>query len=200
LFVLRAPFVASATIVYRVADVSTFEAMISRGQDPMTLVYTPAGLVAADYATDTAAGAAVITLMSDSATPIYVPDTYIDSYPNMAVAAHSWTVATVDLGILPDTYDTTRLTQAVQQAVSDYIGVESTVTIATVPTTDAVTQAEAVAAAAARAAAITTRTTPYAANLLLQAQIAAYVTSQAALITTIDALNAKIAALEGTAP
>jgi hypothetical protein len=92
------------------------------------------------------------------------------------------------------------LTQSVKQAVSDYIGVESTVSVATIPTTDAVTQEQAVADAAARSAAITIRTTPYAENLVLLAQIEAYKTAQATFIETIEKLNDRIAELEGSAP
>lgn len=200
LFVLRAPFVAKATVVYRVAAERTFEELISDKLDPMTVVYAPVGLVAADYAVDVAAGAAIIVLMSDTELPIYVPDTYIDSYPNMGIVPHSWMVATIDLGVLPDSYDTTRIQQAIKQAVSDYTGVESIVNVANIPTTDAVTQEQAVAAAAARTAAITVRTTPYAANLVLQSQISAFQTSQATLITTIETLQARIVVLEGSAP
>jgi hypothetical protein len=200
LFVLRAPFNAKATVVYRVTGERSFEDLINRGVDPMKLVYDPVSLVEADYQADVAAGAAIITLMSDSEKAIYVPDTYIDSYPNMGVVPHSWMVATVDLGILPDSYDLTRLTQSVKQAVSDYIGVESTVSVATIPTTDAVTQEQAVADAAARSAAIAIRTTPYAENLVLMAQIEAYKTAQATMIATIEALNDRIKDLEGSAP
>lgn len=200
LFSLRLPFLANPTLAYHVGAVQTFEECTTRNFDVMAKVYTPAGLTPADYQTDVEAGAAIVTLLTPTKLPLYVPDTYIDNYPNMGIAPHSWTVASVNLGILPDGYDATRLTQAVQQAVSDYIGVNSVVTIATTPTTDAITQAGAAAAAAARLAAITNRTTPYAQVLTLQAQIVNYQANEATYLQLIVQLQDRIAELEGSAP
>lgn len=189
LFVLRAPFHAVATVAYRVGAIRTFEELISRGIDPVKLVYQPAGLDDAEYQADKIAGAAVVTLLSDSTKPLYVPDTYVESYPNMGVVPHSHVVMVMSLGILPDTYDTTRAVQAVQTAISEYIGVEPTVSIATQPTTDAITQEQYVQNLAARNAAIANRSTDFVDKLQLQAQNEQLKLQNAELIAMIEQLQ-----------
>jgi len=200
LFLLRIPFVANPSIIYHVGAIRSFEELISRGIDPVKLVYTPAGLTDASYAEDAAAGALILTLLSDTLKPLYVPTTYVDSYPNMGVVPHSWLVATVDCGILPDTYDTTRLTQAIQRAVSEDIGVGSTVFIARAPTTDAITQDQYVQNLAARNAAIKNRTTDFVLLQTARSDIANLTQSNQALVDLVQQLQARIAELEGSAP
>lgn len=200
LFSLRLPFLATGTVIYRVGAEQTFEDMIKRGLDPMKVVYEPVGLSTVDYANDQAVGAAIITLLSDTEMPKYVPDTYIDSYPNMGVVAHSRVVMAADLGMLPDTYDLTRAQQAYAKAISDDIGVQPTIVLCVAPVADAITQEQYVQGVNARNAAIKNRTTDYA--LLLQArdQVAALTQSNAELIAIIEQQQQIIADLQGTAP
>lgn len=200
LFSLRLPFVATATVVYRVGAEQTFEDMIKRGLDPQKVVYDPVGLSSVDYANDQAVGAAIITLLSDTELPKYVPDTYIDSYPNMGVIPHSRVVMAADLGMLPDTYDLTRAQQAYAKAISDDIGVAPTIVLCVAPVADAITQEQYVQNLNARNAAIKNRTTDYA--LLLQArdQIAALTQSNEQLIEIIEEQQRIIDDLNGTAP
>lgn len=200
LFILTPPFEAKSTISYRVGAQRTFEQMIAEGDDPMKLVYTPAGLTTAEYEADKVAGAWIIVLISDSQKPIYVPDTYIESYPDMDIVPHSEVVLCVNLGILPDAYDLTRATQATQTAVEADTGIRATVTVATMPTVDAITQAAAAAAALARQAAITNRTTDQAKVVFLQEQVEALKVSEQALILLAEQLQARIDELEGSAP
>lgn len=200
LFSLRLPFVATGTVVYRVGAEQTFEDMLKRGLDPMKVVYEPVGLSTVDYANDQAVGAAIITLLSDTELPKYVPDTYIDSYPNMGVVSHSRVVMAADMGMLPDTYDLTRAQQAYAKAISDDTGVAPTIVLCVAPVGDAITQEQYVQNMNARNAAIKNRTTDYA--LLLQArdQVAALTQSNAELIAMIEAQQKIIDDLQGTAP
>lgn len=200
LFTLRLPFEANPTTVYQVSSQRSFADLINRNIDPIALAYTPAGLGDAEYQADLAEGAFIITLLSDSQKAMYVPDTYIDSYPNMAIVPHSHVVAVVSCGILPDTYDTTRLEAAISKAVSDDTGVESTVSIAVVPTTDAITQEQYAANLNARLAAIKNRSTDYADKLVLQTQLESASNQTAEMVLLIEQLQARIAELEGSAP
>lgn len=197
LFQLRAPFSINPNIVYHVSALRGFDELIARGTDPMALVYTPAGAGDTLYQSDVAAGAMIVALSSDTQPTYYVPDTYIDSYPNMAVVPHSWLVATCSLGMLPDTMDTTGIAQAIKQAISDFTGVESTVTITAAPTTDAVTQTQYVQLVAARQAAIKYRSTAYAEKLQLQSDNENLRQQNAAFVLIIEAQKARIDELEG---
>lgn len=196
LFQLAAPWVADSTISYTVGSQRTFAELIKRDVDPVALVYTPMGLGRSVYEEDAALGAIIITLLSDSADPIYVPDTYILSYPDMAVVPYSWLVASVSLGMLPDSEDMTLLQQAIATSVSDYIGVQPTVTINRAATQDAISQTEHVKSVAAREAAIKNRVTVYQENRTLRDDLDAANTRNGLLQTNLVTAYARIAELE----
>lgn len=192
-YLLREPFVAPTTTSYRCAAIRTIEEMISQGDKPFDMVYLPRELTNAEYQADIKAGALIVTLLADGKDPIYVPDTYIDSYPNMAAIPHSRIVAVVSLGLLPDTYDTVIVENAIKQSVSDYTGVESTVTIAKAPVSDAISQEQYLQNLAARQAAIQNRNSDYADKLALQQRVSD-------MQDEINTLTAIIEQLGGTTP
>lgn len=171
LFKVRSPYVVSAAAVYWVGAVRTYEELIAAKIDPLTQVYTPVGMGQTDYSSDIIEGAQVITLLSFVRPPLHIPDTYILEYPNMSIVPHSWIICTVSCGILPDTYDLTRMQQTVAVAVSEYTGVQATVTISTAPTTDSVTEAAYLEAKAVRDAALLNKSTDFADKLVLQEQL-----------------------------
>lgn len=171
LFKVRSPYVVSAAAVYWVGAVRTYEELIAAKIDPLTQVYTPVGMGQQDYNADIIEGAQVITLLSFVRPPLHIPDTYILEYPNMSIVPHSWIVCTVSCGILPDTYDLTRMQQTVAIAVSEYTGVQANVTISTAPTTDSVTEAAYLEAKAVRDAALLNKSTDFADKLVLQEQL-----------------------------
>lgn len=171
LFQLREPFVATSTVQYTVSAIRTFEEIRAKGDDPLALVYLPKSLTQADYQADVAQGAAVITLLSATEKPLYVPDTYILSYPNMGVVPYSWLVASLSLGMLPDSYDTSLLEEKLKGVVSDFIGVQPTVNIGRAATNRAVTDDEHVQLTATRQAAIKARDTDYAQASALQTTV-----------------------------
>ncbi|MNQ06253.1 hypothetical protein D3C85_190030 [compost metagenome] len=193
LFKVRSPYVVSAAAVYWVGAVRTYEELIAAKIDPLTQVYTPVQLGQPDYNQDIIEGAQVITLLSHVRPPLHIPDTYILEYPNMSLVPHSWIVCTVSCGILPDTYDLTRMQQTVAAAVSEYTGVQSTVTISTAPTTDSVTEEAYKEAKIVRDAALVNKSTDFVEKLALQEQldkVNAYVTD---LLAVIDQQNLEIA-------
>lgn len=174
-FQLRAPFVADPKVAYTVQAIRTFEEIRVRGTDPMTLVYTPVGLTAAAYESDKLEGAVIITLMSATGAPMYVPDTYIESYPDMGNVNYSWLVCSVSLGPLPDAFDTSLLQQQIKSAVSDHIGVEPVVNIGKAALTEVVSSQTHAQLVAARNGAIKVRDTDRAralrAEALVQSQL-----------------------------
>lgn len=190
IFRLKSPFFADASVIYSCAALRSFPEMISQGDDPYKIAYEPVGLPEAAYLDDSAAGALMITLLSEGRRPLYVPNTYIEIYPDMGSIPHHWIVASVSCGMLPETYDVTRIQQAIATAVSDYTGIEPTVHIAVAPTTDAITEAQYAQNLAAREAAIKYRSTDYADKLSLEAQLAEAMDQNARLIEMIELLQA----------
>lgn len=172
LFKVRSPYTVSPVGIYWVGAQRTFEELIAAKIDPLTQVYKPVGMGQSDYNQDVIDGAKVITLLSYIRSPLHIPDTYILEYPNMSLVPHSWVVLTISCGILPDTYDLTRMMQTVSDAVSEYTGVSVVVTPMVAPTTDSVTEVAYEEARAAREAAIVNKSTDFADKLALQAQLA----------------------------
>jgi hypothetical protein len=186
--------VVSAVGVYWVGAVRTYEELIAAKIDPLAQVYVPVGLGQQDYNSDIVEGAQVITLLSYIRPPLHIPDTYILEYPNMSIVPHSWIVCTVSCGILPDTYDLTRMQQTVAAAVSEYTGVQSVVTITTAPTTDSVTEAAYLEAKAVRDAALVNKSTDFVEKLALQEQLDkanSYITDLTGIIDQQEVLIAQ---------
>ena len=200
LFILRSPFVAKGTVVYHVGAHRNFEDIIAAGIDPLSLVYTPVNLGQAEYDADKLEGATIITLYSATEKPLHVPDTYIESYPNMGVIPHSWLVAAISCGMLPDTYSTSALELALKEVVSDHTGIEGEVFITRAPVTEAITQEQYVQNLNARQAAIKTRTSTYAENIRLAAELENSRESEQRLIELVEQLQERIEELEGLNP
>lgn len=200
LFLLRSPFATVEGLVYHVSAQRSFEDLIRRGIDPIELVYKPVGLGEAEYTADSESGAYVITLLTPSDKAIFVPDTYIDSYPDMGVIPHSWVVVSASCGMLPDTYPTEALEQAMKEVISDHTGVEANVFISRAPVTQAITQEQYVQNVAARNAAIKTRVSTYAENIALKKRNDDLEASELELLSLIEALQAEIEELKGTPP
>ena len=200
LYILRLPFKATPTVAYRVKAHRSFDDLIAQGEDPMELVYKPAGLDETKYAEDKAAGAFIISLFSKTEKPIHVPDTYIESYPDMGVIPHDWIVVSASCGMLPSTYDTTAMKQAVSDAISEHVGIPAEVFIGRAPVTSAITQAQYVQNLNARTAAIKNRDSTYAENIRLANELENQRADNSTLLELVEQLQARIAELEGTPP
>lgn len=193
-FQLRTPFSASPSVAYTVTAIRTFEEIRARATDPMVLVYEPVGLTAADYAADIEAGAAIITLQSSTGAPIYVPDTYIESYPNMGNVNYSHLVCSASLGPLPDSFDTTLLAQVVSGAISDFIGVSPVVNIGRAELTTVVSSEQHTQLTAARQGSVNNRVTDRARALAAESLAASRLTKIQALEAMVTSLKAQLAA------
>lgn len=183
IFLLTSPFVAKPDVTYRVAAIRTFEEIRAAGEEPLDLIYRPVGLGDTEYQADIVAGAAIITLLSNTEKPIHVPDTYILSYPNMGVVPYSWLVLSCSLGPLPDNFDPTVAIQTIQQELSDHTGVQNiTVSVGRATYTDTITSDMHAQLTSARLAAIKTNDTYLARALKAEA----LTTSQAEYIAQLE--------------
>lgn len=181
-FVLRAPWVTVANSLYEAIAIRSFADFVEVGQNAYELFYRPQGLTVNDFEADKALGASIITLVSPSRPTIHVPDTYIDTYPDMGYVAYKSVVLSIALGSVPDQLDLTFLKDQVAGVVSDTIGVLPTVLVHSAPATGVVTEDQHQLLETARNAAVTNRTTDRAKVLELQNQN--------------DALHTKVALLE----
>lgn len=167
-YTLVDPFVAEGTVLYICTALRTFPECEIAGEDVLNDVYIKIGLTAKEYNRDLAAGALLVTLMSETHPPIFVPDTYIESYPNLSDVTYNHIVVTASLGSVPDFLNFEFLKAQVAGVISDVIGVAPNVQIARAISTGLVTPEQHEAMEVGRLAAIKTRTTDRANAIVLQ--------------------------------
>lgn len=170
-FELKSPWQTVAGVEYWVAAIRSFDDLKARNVDVVGLVYGPVGLDSTDYQKDILAGARIVTLMSLSQDPIYVPSTYIAKYPVSDLIPYSRIVLTANLGPLPDSYDTALLEQAVKDAVSGFIGVEADIQLGRLTHTDVITPEEHSTLEDARLANVRYSATAYADKLTAEQRV-----------------------------
>lgn len=167
-YTLIDPFVAEGTVLYTCTALRTFPECEIAGEDVLNDVYIRKGLTEREYTRDLAANALLVTLMSDTQAPIFVPDTYIESYPSLSDVTYNHVVLTASLGSVPDFLNFEFLKAQMRAVVSDVIGVEPDVQIARAISTGVVTPEQHEVMEVGRLAAIKLRTTDRAKTLELQ--------------------------------
>lgn len=129
-WVLAIPWLAAPDITYVCHAIRTFEDIEKMGENVYERYYKP-------YITDgsTHGGKVwlfsderllypnIVTLISNDNRIIYVPDTFIVSFPDASEFKYNQVVLAVPLGILPDKFDVSHITQAVKDKVSTLLGI-----------------------------------------------------------------------------
>lgn len=163
-FTLKSPFAAAMTpnTLYRLTAVRQFNEIESLGQNIYQLFYKPFNLTEQDLQTDRANNPTIVTLMSDSSTPLYVPLSYVQSFPDLSFVPYSQYILTFSCGALPDSVLLDPTIAALKAIASDFLGVQPEVYVASMPLSDSVTPEDNDNREAVRQAAITNRDTDYA--------------------------------------
>lgn len=129
-WVLQSPWTAAPDVTYVCHAMRTFEDIEKMGEDVYERYYKP-------YISngDTQNGKVwlfseerllypnIITLISNDNRIIYVPDTFITSFPDASEFKYSQVVLAVPLGVLPDKYDVSHITAAIKDKVSAMLGI-----------------------------------------------------------------------------
>ena len=171
-FLLRSPFVADPAKSYTVTALRSFAELVARGQDPLKLNYLPVNLSETNYAEDQLEGALVVALRDSTGKILYVPDTWIDRYPNMGSVPYSRLVAAIDLGMWPDARDLDDVEQAIKESIRSKIGVDVEVKLTRGIATDFVSEERHVQLTQARENAVTNNETYTATIIRLSDEIA----------------------------
>ena len=130
---LATPWSAANDVTYVCHAIRTFEDIEKMGENVYERYYKP-------YITDgsTHGGKVwlfaqerllypnIVTLISNDNRIIYVPDTFIVSFPDSSEFKYNQVVLAVPLGILPDKFDTSHIVQAVKDKVSTLLGITVT--------------------------------------------------------------------------
>ncbi|AEH03608.1 hypothetical protein AVT69_gp183 [Pseudomonas phage PhiPA3] len=164
LYTLYAPFDQQMVPneLYTCAAIRRFEDIENNGRNVFSVYYEPFGLTEQQCQSDRAAGHFIVTLLSTKYPPLYVPTSFIKSYPNLNSKQYNQVILTLSLGPLPDDVILDSAMDAAANAVSDFLGVTPEVHIGIMPLSDAVTPEQHETREANRLAAIANRTTDYA--------------------------------------
>lgn len=139
---LRAPFVAPPTKVFICYAIRTFKDLYELGEDVYEKYYAPLGLSRNVFQVDSERNVTVVTLISDDHQVIYVPDSYILSYPDMGEVTYHRVVLSVDFGVLPEYLDFEHTKQQLGNVATDVIGKMPTVSLHVAPSSGVITPDE----------------------------------------------------------
>lgn len=173
-YTVKAPFQTTPGILYTCGAVRYFVDIENKGSNVYEEYYAnaPSPIAESVYRTDRQNGEVIITLLSDTEAPIYIPSSYITAYPSLDSVPYHHVVASASISALPVSVSLDFLESQIKKIISDTIGVEPVINWGVVPLTDVMSPTQHEAAEAAREAAILNRTTDYARLAVVQAQLA----------------------------
>lgn len=193
---LTAPFdtllVANAS--YSCLAVRQLEDIIAAGGDPYQQYYAPQSISQDQYKSDLNERVCIVTLQASSGAVVYVPSSYIKSFPAKGGVPYTNLMLAVDLGAMPDYVDLTFLKQQIANLVKTTVGLTNVLiqTVVVSPTTN-LSQADHTLAEAARLANITNTQTPEAQVIALTRQLQAaqlaYANLEAFVAANADKIN-----------
>lgn len=173
LYVLEAPFDGQLelTELYECGAIRYFEDIENNGRSVYDLYYKPFGLTETICENDRQTGQVIVTLLSIKYPPVYVPSSYIRSFPDLSSKPYNQVIMTLSLGALPDDVIVEPAATAAANAVSDVIGVKPEIHWGLMPLSGAVTPEQHETREAARQGAILNRDTDYSRVKTLQDQV-----------------------------
>lgn len=175
-FKFHPPFESNDTLTLKVTGLRTISDYIEVGRNLLTGVYIPAGLTEEDYISDTRKSVPIVTFVTLQRKTIHIPANRIIKIPSRntddSVGFH-WFQAIVSLGLLPESFDTSVIDDAIRTSVSTHIGIEPNVYVTVASTMDSIDLAAAELSEAARVAAVTYKSTLLKDKMDLETKLAA---------------------------
>uniref|UniRef100_A0AB39CD86 Uncharacterized protein n=1 Tax=Pseudomonas phage RVTF4 TaxID=3236931 RepID=A0AB39CD86_9VIRU len=181
---VKAPWTVKPGMLYELGAVRYFVDIENNGVNVFETYYGPSGLSRDVYNADKRAGAVMLTLLSDSEAPIYIPSSYVTRFPSLDSVAYHHVVLSASCGALPVTLSLDYLVTQVANVISDTIGVTPEINIGVVPLLSVVTPEQHETNEAKREAAIKNRTSDYA-RLLEEQQKNTQLTQKLAVAESI---------------
>lgn len=125
IFQLKTPFDTDLTpsVPYTCLSIRTLSDMIGAGIDPEATIYAPKNLSHEIFAQDLVDGVSIIGLQSGSGDWVYVPTSYIASYPNGSGVPYTAVMIGVSLGAIPDALDVSGLQVEIGLLCTSILGV-----------------------------------------------------------------------------
>lgn len=124
-YVLKAPWSTVANMPYKCVSLRRVEEIVKSGKDIFATFYEPMKLDLATANVDILQGVVFVGLLGNDGTRIYVPDTYIESYPDQTAVTYDYTVMSVDLGPQPSDMDLTALIDEFKIIANTHTGIDA---------------------------------------------------------------------------
>lgn len=159
---LKAPFHAKVGMVYSCKEIRSFSMLRLQGVNVYEKYYLPHNLENSKQEEDSRAYASIVTLLAANGERIYVPDTYIEKYPELNTDGYNRYILSCDLGTLPTNTTINHLVEKVSAEVEKALGRKPLVAIHVAPIkSDKLTPAERTREEANRLAQVKDKTTQY---------------------------------------
>lgn len=140
-FKVERPFFVESKRVYEVVAIREFDDIWLHGGDVYEEYYKPNGLSEEIYERDVKLGATIVTLKSKVGN-VYIPDTFIESFPKLGYLNYKHVILSVDIGAVSDDINLDALITDLKELASKHVGVTAKVKKHTAPTTNALTRDE----------------------------------------------------------
>lgn len=126
IYKLKAPYntLLRENITYRCAEIRRFNGIVNDGGDVFEEHYKPYGVGVVDYQRDAQANEAIISLVSDMDHWVFVPTSYIESYPNQGGIPYQGLVLGVPLGPVPTWMNLAAVRQKIKDVIHDTLGID----------------------------------------------------------------------------
>jgi hypothetical protein len=142
-YVTKTPWELPNTVIYECIAIRTFEDCAKQGLDVYERFYKNMGLENSptfNFSDEQTAKANIITLKGSDQTVIYIPDTFILSYPQAGNITYHHVVMSASIGAIPEYLNLTGIMREVEDLISAKIGTTVTVKQMVCPTSDQPTQ------------------------------------------------------------
>lgn len=129
IFVLKTPFdvLLKPNTTYTVQAIRRLKDVIAEGENPFTLYYESHGLSEAIYKIDLETEICIVSLQSGTGEWVYVPTSYILSFPIMNGVKYHAVMMGISLGAIPDNLDLSAFKTSVFNLVKDTFGISSSI-------------------------------------------------------------------------
>ncbi|ENJ7998999.1 hypothetical protein AB2K85_000734 [Escherichia coli] len=150
LFRVKTPFTLAETVIYTVEASRTFPDLVRQNIDVYNSYYQPVGLGREEYLADANVSASILTFKSRDGQVVYIPDTYLESYPGLSGITYQRNVLVVDLALVPDYVKVSSITKDVSDILTHTLGIEPKVEVTTLEYEGKVTEEQHLQMEAAR--------------------------------------------------
>lgn len=173
LYRVSAPFdsVLLSNRSYTCMAIRRLSDFIGLGVDPYDTYYKPLNIDEAKYKTDYANNECIISLQSTDGSWVYVPSSYILSYPELNGIPYSRVGLFADLGALPDSLDLTYAKAKVADVLAALLGIPVSVSTVVTSARTLISQNDHLTAEATRLQNVTQNDTDYSEVFRLQNEI-----------------------------